>query len=65
MMKGKMTTKNTLLSKALIHILCRNQKLYRQAKVVRIQHYQASFITNSKGTSLNGNEKAATRDAEP
>ena len=27
----------------------RNQKLYRQAKVKRIQHHQTSFTTNAKG----------------
>ena len=50
MMKGK--NKNTLPSKDLIQIQCRNQKLYRKAKAKRIQHCQTSFTTNAKGTSL-------------
>ena len=29
-----------------------NQKLYRQAKAQRIQHYQTSSSTNAKGSSL-------------
>ena len=43
----KSTTKNTL-SKALIHIWQRNQKLYRQAEAKRIQHHQTGFTTNDK-----------------
>ena len=54
------TTKNMLLSKAVIQIWQRNQKLYRQAKAKRIQHHQTTFATNAKGTSLARKEKATT-----
>ena len=46
------TSKMTLLSKDLIQIPRRNQKLYRQAKVKRIQHHQTSSSTNAKVSSL-------------
>ena len=36
--------------KDLIQIQRRNQKLYRQAKVKRIQHHQTSSSTNAEGT---------------
>ena len=55
---GKPTTKNTLSSKALVHIRQRNQKFYRQAKAERIQHHQTSLTTNANGTSLHRKEKA-------
>ena len=47
----------TLPSKNLIQIQRRNQNLYRQAKAMRIQHHQTSFITNAKGTYLGGKHK--------
>ena len=47
----------TLPSKDLIQIRWRNQKLYRQAKVKRIQHHQTSFTTNAQGTSLGRKQK--------
>ena len=57
-MNGKKpTTKNIISSNALIQIWQRNQKLYRQAKVNRIQHHQTSFITNAKGTFLDWKQK--------
>ena len=46
----KSTNKITLFSKNLIQIQRRNQKLYRQAKVERIQYHQTNFTTNAKGT---------------
>ena len=50
-LKGKKsTTKITLPSKDLIQNWWRNQKLFRQAKVNRIQNHQTSFTTNVKGT---------------
>ena len=52
----KPTTKNIPSSKAIIQIQWRNQKLYRQAKVKRIQHQQTSFTTNAKGTSIGRKE---------
>ena len=39
----------------------RNQKLYRQAKAMRIQHHQTSFTINVKGTSLGGKHKRRKR----
>ena len=57
-MKGKSYYKNTLLSKALIQIRQRNQKLHIQGKAKRIQHPQPIFTTNVKGTSLEGKDKA-------
>ena len=60
--KGKTKTKNILLSKALIHIQQKNQKIFRQAKAKSIQRYQTSFTTNAKGTSLDINKKAMTRN---
>ena len=58
------TTKNTLLSKTLIQIWWKNQKLYRQAKVKRIQDHQTSFTTNVKGTSLGRKHKTRERPTE-
>ena len=34
-----------------------NQKLYREAKIKRIQHHQTSSSTNAKGTSLDRKQK--------
>ena len=48
----KSTTKITVLSKDLIQNLWKNQTLFRQAKVKRIQYYQTSFTTNVKGTYI-------------
>ena len=39
-------------SQDLIQYLWRNQKLFRQAKVKRIQYHQTSFTTNVKGTYI-------------
>ena len=36
--------------------------IYRQEKAKRIPHYQISFITNTKGNSLSGKEKAKMRN---
>ena len=49
---GKPTTKITLTCKDLIQDSWRNQKLFRQAKVKRIQQHQTSFTTNVKGTYI-------------
>ena len=62
-MKGKKTTR--LLSKNLIQIQQRTQKLYRQAKAERVQHHQTSFTTNAKGTSLGGKHKKKTYKNKP
>ena len=51
-MREKPTTQITIPSKDLIQIWRGNQKLYRQAKVERIQHHQTSSWTNAKGSSL-------------
>ena len=40
------------------------KNLYRQAKVKRIQHHQASFTTSAKGTSLSGKHKRRKRPAK-
>ena len=58
----KPTTKNTVHSKAVIHIRQRNQKLYIQAKAKRIQHHESSFTTNAKGISLSRKENVITRN---
>ena len=57
-------TKNTLSSKTLVQIWWRNQKVYRQAKVNRIQQHQISFPTNTKGTSLGRKHKTSKRPTE-
>ena len=57
----KPTSKITLISKDLIQILWRNQKLFRQAKAKRIQHHQTSFTTNAKETSLGRKHKRSKR----
>ena len=51
-MREKPTTQITIPSKDLIQIWRGNKKLYRQAKVERIQHHQTSSWTNAKGSSL-------------
>ena len=48
----KSTTKITVPSKDLIQNWQRNKKLFRQAKVKRIQCHQTSFTTNVKGTYI-------------
>ena len=48
----KPTTQINISSKALIQIGRRNEKLYRKAKVERLQYPQASSSTNAKGSSL-------------
>ena len=47
-----------------IQIWWRNQKLFRQAKVKRIQNHQNSFTTNAKGTSLGRKHKRRKRPTE-
>ena len=42
----------TVPGKDLIQNCWRNQKLFRQAKVKRIQYHQTSFTTNVKGTYI-------------
>ena len=60
--KGKKpTTKITLPSKDLIQIQRRNENLYSQEKVKRIQQYQTSFATNAKGTFLGRKHKRRKR----
>ena len=54
-------TKITLPSKNLIQNSLRNQKLYRQAKVKRIEHHQISFKTNVKGTYIGRKHKRSKR----
>ena len=41
--------------------LTKKSKVYRQAKAKRIQHYQMSFTTNAKGTSLGRKHKRTKR----
>jgi len=42
----------------------RNQKLFRQAKVKRIQHQKNSFTTNTKGTPLGRKHKRRKRPTQ-
>ena len=56
-MKGKNLQPRILYSARLLQIWWRNQKLFRQAKVKRIQHNQTSITTNAKGTSLGRKHK--------
>ena len=52
-MKAKKVKPRILYPARLLLKICwRNQKLYRQAKVQRIQHHQTNFIINAKGTSV-------------
>ena len=52
-LKGKKSTiKITVPGKYLIQNWWRNKKLFRQAKVKRIQYHQTSFTTNVKGTYI-------------
>jgi len=46
------TTKIIVPSKDLIQNQWRNKKIFRQAKVKRIQYHQISFTTNVKGTYI-------------
>ena len=57
----KSTNKIPLFSKDLIQIQRRNQKLYRQPNVEKIQYHQTSFTTNAKGTSLDKKHKRKKR----
>ena len=50
--REKFTTKITVPSKDLIQNCWRNKKLFRQAKVKRIQYRKTSFTTNVKGTYI-------------
>ena len=50
--REKSTIKITVPGKDLIQNLWRNKKLFRQAKVKRIQYYQITFTTNVKGTYI-------------
>ena len=52
MEKEKSTTKIIVPGKDLIQNWWRNQKLFKQAKVKRIQYHQISFTTNAKGTYI-------------
>ena len=52
-LKGKKsTTKITVPSEDLIQNWWRNKKLFRHAKVKRIQYHQTSFTANVKGTYI-------------
>ena len=57
--REKPITKSTLLSKGLIQIWWRNQKLYRQARAKKIEHHKTSFITTAKET-LRGRKENST-----
>ena len=59
-MKGK-NLQPRIPCKALIQISWRDQTLYKQAKVQRVQHHQTSSTTNTKGTSLSGKHKRRKR----
>ena len=50
--REKSTIKIIVPNKDLIQNWWRNKKLFRQAKVKRIQYHQASFTTNVKGTYI-------------
>ena len=50
--REKSTTKITVASKDLIQNWWRNKKLFRQAKVKRIQYHQTDFTANVKGTYI-------------
>ena len=50
--KGKSTTTITVPSKDLIQNWWRNEKLFRQAKVKRIQYHQTSLTAHVKGTYI-------------
>ena len=50
--KKKSTTKIIVPSKDLFQNWWRNKKLFRQAKVKRIQYHKTSFTTNVKGTYI-------------
>ena len=47
----------TILGQDLIQNLWRNQKLYGQAEIKRIQHNQISLTTNTKGTYIASKHK--------
>ena len=55
-MKGKLTTKNTLPAR-LSFIFNREIKSFSDKRKLRIQHHQARFTKNAKGTSLGGKHK--------
>ena len=44
--------------------LMKNQKLYRQAEIKRIQHHQTSLTTNAEGTPLGKKHKRRKRPTE-
>ena len=50
--REKSTIKITVPGKDLIQSWWRNKKLFRQAKVKKIQYHQISFTTNIKGTYI-------------
>ena len=50
--REKSTPKITVPGKDLIQNWWRNKKLFRQAKVKRIQYHKTSFMTNVKGTYI-------------
>ena len=51
-LKGKMYNQDYSTQQGSHSKLTRNQKLFRQAKVKRIQYHQTSFTTNFKGTYI-------------
>ena len=60
----KPTTKITLPGKDLIQYWWRNKKLFRQAKVKRIQYHQTSFTTNVKGPYIVRKYKRRKKDLQ-
>ena len=64
MEREKSTTKITVPSKGLIQNSWRNQKLFRKAKVKRIQYHQTSFITNVKRTCIVKKYKRRKKDLQ-
>ena len=62
--KKKTTTKITVPGKDLIQNWWRNKKLFRQAKVKRIQYHQTNFTTNIKGTYTDNKYKRRKRSAK-
>ena len=62
--REKSTTKITVSGKDLIQNWWRNQKLFRQAKVKRIQYHQTNFTTNIKGTYTDNKYKRRKRSTK-
>ena len=55
--REKSTTKITVPSKDLIQNWWRNQKLFREAKVKKIQYHQTSLTTNVKSQEIQEKKK--------